>query len=177
VRVVADSRRHRPTEKILLRVCNAARHEILITNQYFIPTPPLVDALTRAADRGVDVQLVVPRMGRPIVAGLATDHCLGRLLAAGIKVWRWNGPMMHAKTVVVDRSWSLVGSSNVDPLSFRFNAELNLEVHGTAAGKQMAAIFTNDLRTCTLYTRDDWRSRSLAWRGLTRLVGLAGPIL
>ena len=177
VRIVADFRNHRPTEQILLLVCEAAQHEILITNQYFIPTPALVRALIEAVRRGVDVKLILPRLGRPLIAGLATDHYLGRFLASGIKIWRWNGPMMHAKTITVDRSWSLVGSSNVDPLSLRFNAELNLEVHGTSVGEQMATIFDNDLLTSTLYTYEDWRSRSVALRGLTRLASLAGPIL
>ena len=177
VRVVADSRGHRCTEQILVRVCNAARHEILITNQYFIPTRALREALISAARRGVEVKLIVPRLARPLIAGLATDRYLRGFFESGVKVWRWNGPMMHAKTIVVDRSWLLVGSSNVDPQSLRFNAELNLEVHGARIGEQMARVFAADLLASTPYTYDDWRARSLAWRTLTRLAGMAGPVL
>ena len=177
IRVVADSRRRRATEKILVRVCNAARHEILITNQYFIPTTALRAALISAARKGVDVKLIVPRLARPMIAGLATDECLRGFFDSGIKVWRWNGPMMHAKTIVVDRSWLLVGSSNVDPQSLRFNAELNLEVHGEKIGEQMARVFAADLLTSTPYTYDDWRRRSLMWRALARLAGVVGPVL
>jgi phosphatidylserine/phosphatidylglycerophosphate/cardiolipin synthase-like enzyme len=80
-------------------------------------------------------------VSRPFFVGFATGHRLGWLLEAGLKVWHWNGAMMHAKPVVVDRCWSLVGSTNLDWLSLRRNAEIDIEIHGSRVGDQMAEMF------------------------------------
>lgn len=90
-----------------------------------------------------------------------------------MKAWRWKGPMIHAKTAVVDRCWSLIGSSNLDPLSLRRNRELNVEIHGTAAGEQMAEVFARDRADSTPLTYDDWRRRPVVRRILGGLTALA----
>lgn len=177
VRVIADLRRNRVTEQILVRAFRAARREILITNQYCLPTPPVMRELVNAAQRGVEVRLILPQLGRPLIAGLATEHRLGRILVSGIRVWRWSGPMIHAKTVVVDRIWSLVGSSNLDAQSLRFNAELNVEVHGSNVGEQMAAMFGNDLRSSEPFTLEAWKRRSPTRKVFTAFAALPTPIL
>ena len=103
VRVLANEPRRRCTELALVAAIDAAQSEVLITNQYAVPTPPLTDALAAAGRRGVDVQVILPPASHPFFVGFATEHRLGRLLDAGLKVWYWKGAMMHAKTVV-DRS-------------------------------------------------------------------------
>lgn len=172
LRLITDEPGHRRVERTLAAVFSAARSEILITNQYFVPTPPVTEALLTALRGGVNVELLVPAHCSPAVVGLTSEHLVGPLLAEGLKMWHWKGPMIHAKTAVVDRCWSLVGSSNVDPLSFWRNAELNLEIHGSAVGEQMAGIFAEDRGRSTSFTYEDWRSRSLPRRWLTRLSSL-----
>jgi len=86
------------------------------------------------------------------------------MLEAGAKVWHWTGVMMHAKTVVVDRCWSLVGSTNIDVLSLRRNAEINIEIHGSHVGEQMAQMFAADRSDCVPFSLDEWRARSRARR-------------
>lgn len=159
VRVVTDGRGQRRVERILCRVFAAARHEILITNPYVLPTDPLLEALEAAAARGVAVELLVPLHGNHKVVELASEHGWGRLLRAGMRIWRWGGPMIHAKTVVVDRAWTLIGSSNLDPLSLAWNAELNFEIHGSAVGRAMAAAFTRDRRGATPLGLREWDER------------------
>lgn len=177
VRVLADEPGRRCTEQVLTAVIDAAQWEVLITNQYGLPTPPLAGALIAAARRGVDVQMILPPSSRPFFVGLATEHRLGRLLESGVAVWHWTGTMMHAKTVVVDRCWSLVGSTNLDRLSLRRNAELNVEVHGTRVGEQVAAMFEADQSACTPFSLSDWRERP-GWRRVaTRLTALAEPLM
>lgn len=122
-----------------------------------MPTPPLAEALVRAGRRGVNVQLILPPASHPFFVGFATEHRLGRLLEAGLKVWHWNGAMMHAKTVVVDRCWSFIGSTNLDWLSLRRNAEMNTEVHGSRVGEQRVI-------TCALVIRP--RHSSAAMRNV-----------
>jgi cardiolipin synthase len=72
--------------------------------------------------------------------------------------------MIHAKTVVVDRAWTLVGSSNLDRLSLVRNAELNFEIHGSAVGRSMAAVFTHDRRRSSSMSLDEWRERPVRRR-------------
>ena len=177
VRVLADEPGRHCTEPALIAVIDAAQSQVLITNQYAVPTPPLTGALVRAARRGVDVQLIVPPASHPFFVGFATEHRLGRLLEAGLNVWHWNGAMMHAKTVVVDRCWSLVGSTNLDWLSLRRNAEMNIEVHGSRVGEQMAEMFAADRVNCVPLSLGEWQARSPARRALTWLAAMADPVM
>jgi cardiolipin synthase len=99
------------------------------------------------------------------------------LLDEGLQVWHWSGAMMHAKTVVIDRCWSLVGSTNLDSLSLRRNAELNIEIHGSSVGEQVAHMFRTDLASCVAFSLSKWQSRRPLRRRLTRLAALAAPLM
>lgn len=173
VRVLADERGTRRTERALVHVLDAAGSDAFLTTPYLLPTGPLARALCAAARRGVDVQLLVPLRGNHRLVALGMEHALGELLQAGVKVWRWTGPLVHAKTAVVDGCWSLVGSTNLDPLSLRANAELNLEIHGTAFGAQVRASFLHDLARSRAWSEEEWRSRPWSRRLLTRTAMLA----
>lgn len=177
VRVLADEPGRRCTEEALLAAIGAARFEVLITNQYAVPTRPITEALVAASRRGIDVQLILPPASRPFFVGFATEHRLGALLGGGLSIWHWNGAMMHAKTVVVDRNWSLVGSTNLDRLSLRRNAEMNIEIHGPRVGEQMAQMFAADRATCTMFSLADWKARSPLRQGMTRVMALADPLM
>ncbi len=85
--------------------------------------------------------------------------------------------MMHAKTVVIDRCWSLVGSTNLDWLSLRRNAEIDIEIHGSRVGEQMAEMFAVDRADCEAFSLHEWHARSPLRRNLMRLVALADPLM
>ncbi|AVP58969.1 cardiolipin synthase ClsB [Pulveribacter suum] len=110
----------------------AARERVVIANAYFFPGWRLVRAMRRAALRGVDVCLILqgePDM--PIVktaAGLLYDH----LLRAGVRIYEYCERPLHGKVALVDRQWSTVGSSNLDPLSLSLNLEANVVIHDEA---------------------------------------------
>ncbi|MEX1258517.1 MAG: phosphatidylserine/phosphatidylglycerophosphate/cardiolipin synthase family protein [Gemmatimonadota bacterium] len=168
-RLVADLGRSRRTLPLLERVIDAAEAEVLITTPYFIPPPPLATALRRAVSRGVAVSVLIPGASNHRVAALSGEHGLGSLLACGVRVFLWQGAMIHAKSVVVDGLWTLVGSSNLDPLSLIRNAELNVEVHGSAVGRAMAELFREDCRESVQLTFTGWRKRALRRRLAGRL--------
>jgi phosphatidylserine/phosphatidylglycerophosphate/cardiolipin synthase-like enzyme len=79
--------------------------------------------------------------------------------------------------VVVDRCWSLVGSTNLDWLSLRRNAEMNIEIHGSRVGGQMADMFAVDRAGCTPFSLREWQARSPGRRALTSLAALADPLV
>ncbi|MEZ5318105.1 MAG: phosphatidylserine/phosphatidylglycerophosphate/cardiolipin synthase family protein [Vicinamibacterales bacterium] len=177
IRVLADDPGRRCTEQALVVALNAAQFEVLVTNQYCVPTPRLTEAFIAAARRGVHVEIIVPPLGRPWFVGMATEHRLGRLLEAGVVAWRWTGAMMHAKTVVVDRRWSLIGSTNLDWLSLRRNAELNVEIHGGYVGEQMADMFATDRTFCAPFSLRQWRERPPARRAFTWALAHVDPVM
>ncbi len=167
VRVIADEPRALRTERTLAAVFAAAESEILITNPYVILTASLTSALSDAVARGVVVRLLAPRFSNHHWVGLSAEHRFGKLLDSGVEIWRWLGPLIHAKTVVVDRCWSLVGSTNLDPLSLWRNAEINVEIHGARFGDQLADLFLHDLQTSEPFTLAQWRSRRRFRRWVT----------
>ena len=91
--------------------------------------------------------------------GLSAEHGLGELLDEGARVFLWSGAMLHAKSVVIDAAWTLIGSSNLDALSLDRNAELNIEIHGRAVGEAMARLFLEDCASSTPLTIDAWMRR------------------
>lgn len=175
VRIVTDLGASRRTQALVERALDAARREVLITNPYLIPPRSLALALKRAAARGVEVSVLVPGRNNHPVAGLSSEETLGELLEGGIAVYRWQGAMIHAKTIVVDGEWTLVGSSNLDTLSLARNAELNVEIHGSAPGSVMARLYREDCRESLPFTLGDWRHRPRRRRFAAGLASLLAP--
>lgn len=168
VRVISEMGPHRRLRRVLERVLGAARTEICITNPYFLPPEGLARVLLDAVGRGVHVEILLPGRNNHPVAGLSSEQLLGPLLRGGVRVFRWRGVMLHAKSLVVDREWTLVGSSNLDSFSLRRNAELNVEIHGSAVGETMARLFRDDCAGSDPYGLTEWRARSRPRRLLGR---------
>lgn len=96
---------------------------------YFIPDRPLISALVTAALRGVAITLVLPEVNNLPYVQWASRSYLWELLQQGVRIFAQPPPFVHTKFMVVDRSWSLIGSANLDPRSLRLNFEFNLEVY------------------------------------------------
>ncbi|MDL2354388.1 MAG: cardiolipin synthase [Pseudomonadota bacterium] len=150
--------------KSLVLAIQESKKSIHITSAYFVPDQQIVDALCGAAKRGVDVRLVLPGV---------TDHGLvlhaGRafydqLLASGVKIFHLQVAVLHAKTAVIDGTWSTIGSSNIDRRSFIHNYELNVIVLDPAFGQNMENAFAEDLRDSTEVSREAWSHRPWADR-------------
>ena len=123
----------------------SAERSIWIASAYFSPSPSEVEALTGAARDGVDVRILVPsRYDHPWIR-LATRSFYRRLLRNGVRIWEWRGEMMHAKTSVVDRRWTRVGSTDFNPLGVAINFELDAVIEDRVLGTQAEAMFLEDL--------------------------------
>jgi cardiolipin synthase len=116
-------------EFAVLQAIACSRDRISIMTPYFLPDQRLVTALSLAAMRGVDVQVVIPEKGNHRLLDWAVRANIGPLLRDGVKVWLCPPPFRHSKVMVVDGAWSLIGSSNWDMRSFRLNFELCVEVY------------------------------------------------
>jgi len=126
-----------------------ARKTLWLTDAYFVGLAPYVQALVAAARDGVDVRLLVPGSSDiPVVAGLSRSG-YRPLLKAGIRVFEWNGSMLHAKTAVADGQWARVGSSNLNIASWLGNRELDVAVEDAGFAGQLAAQYERDLGNAT----------------------------
>jgi cardiolipin synthase len=127
-----------------------ARERLWITDAYFVGTSPYVQALIAAAGDGVDVRLLLPGSGSdlPIVQNM-TRAGYRQLLQAGIRVFEWNGTMIHAKTAVADGKWARVGSSNLNIQSWLGNWELDVAVEDAAFARQLEEMYLRDLASST----------------------------
>jgi len=160
--------------RILMQLLIAsATRKIAITTPYFLPDKTLMRELCRAVARGVSVQILVP--------GKKSDHMLtrstsrgayGELLRAGAEVYEYQPSMIHAKILIVDELWAVVGSTNFDNRSFGINDEVNLAVRDRSVAQCLGADFLADLRESLRITLDDWRHRPATER-VTELLGWA----
>ena len=143
----------------------AAKKRIHISTPYFLPDASLSDELVRAIDRGVEVKILTP--------GALTDHALtrrssrrlmGPLLKAGAGIWEYQGSMLHAKVMLIDDLWAVVGSTNMDSRSFRLNDEVNLATPNANVVGKLETDFQGDLQRGTKVRYEEWRHRGIAER-------------
>ncbi|MEP6897168.1 MAG: phospholipase D-like domain-containing protein [Rhodanobacter sp.] len=130
-------------------IASMARETLWLTDAYFVGVAPYVQALVAAARDGVDVRLLVPGSSDiPAVAGMSRSG-YRPLLKAGIRVFEWNGSMLHAKTAVADRQWARVGSSNLNIASWLGNQEIDVAVEDAGFASQLADQYERDLQNAT----------------------------
>ena len=130
-------------------IASLARKTLWLTDAYFVGIAPYVQALVAAARDGVDVRLLVPGSSDiPAVAGMSRSG-YRPLLKAGIRVFEWNGSMLHAKTAVADGQWARVGSSNLNIASWLGNQELDVAIEDAGFAGQLAAQYERDLANAT----------------------------
>ncbi|WP_426688791.1 phospholipase D-like domain-containing protein [Rhodanobacter ginsengiterrae] len=130
-------------------IASMARKTLWLTDAYFVGVAPYVQALIAAARDGVDVRLLVPGSSDiPVVAGMSRSG-YRPLLKAGIRVFEWNGSMLHAKTAVADGQWGRVGSSNLNIASWLGNHEIDVAVEDDGFAGQLAAQYEKDLGNAT----------------------------
>ena len=148
----------------LLSAIASAETSVRITNAYFVPDPQLLAALEAAAERGVDVTLILPSQTDSWLTFHAGRRNYARLLRAGVKLYERRGVILHSKTALIDGVWATVGSTNLDWRSFLHNHELNAVVLGAEFGSQVQAMFERDLGASDAVTLEQWQRRSLDLR-------------
>jgi cardiolipin synthase len=130
-------------------IAAAARETLWLTDAYFAGTTPYIQALSAASRDGVDVRLLVPQATDiPVVRALSRIG-YRPLLESGVRVYEWNGPMIHAKTAVADGRWARIGSTNLNPASWVSNWELDVVIEDKRIGEEMEQMFLDDLENAT----------------------------
>ncbi len=149
LRIVASMPNSAGMYRLDQMIAAAARETLWLTDAYFAGTTPYIQALSAAARDGVDVRLLVPQATDiPVMRALSRTG-YRPLLESGVRVYEWNGPMIHAKTAVADGQWARVGSTNLNPASWVNNWELDVVIEDARIGEEMEQMFLEDLENAT----------------------------
>lgn len=132
---------------VLMEACACAQASIKVMTPYFLPGAETVSALTLAALRGVRVDIIVPQRSDHRFIDLAMRAHVAPLIEAGVRFWLGPAPFNHSKLMVVDKQWSLVGSSNWDMRSLRLNFEMNVEIYDEALALQLDGFMVGHQKT------------------------------
>jgi cardiolipin synthase len=148
----------------------SARKSIRIASPYFLPDRSLLRELVRAARRGVAVTVLLPgHWNNHPLTRLGSRRRYGVLLEAGVAIYEYQPAMMHAKVMVVDGLWSVLGSTNFDNRSFGLNDEVNVAILGRELAARLEADFAADLALSAAIRMEDWRRRPLGERAFALL--------
>ena len=149
-----------PIRNMYLEAIDRASERIWMTQGYLIPDDDVVAALHQATSRGVDVRIVIPAESNHVIADWLSRGYYDRLLHQGVRLFLYQGAMVHAKTCTIDGIWSTIGTANLDRLSLQGNYEVNVAITDPTVAERMAEIFEIDMANCVELTLDEWQSRS-----------------
>ena len=138
-----------------------AEQRIWLTTAYFVPTSEELDTLTDAAERGIDVRLMLPANSDAAPAMAVARSHYSALLESGVRIFEVDGIILHSKTVTIDGVWSAIGSSNFDHRSVLFNDEVDAIVLGTDTARDLEERFEEDRKVATEIDLEIWRERPL----------------
>jgi cardiolipin synthase A/B len=166
VRAISSSpdKPYSPIYATLLSAINSAETYAYVTTAYFVPDSRLLAALKGAAQRNVDVRLLLPDKTDSNLVFYASHSYYNELLSAGVKIYEREDALLHAKTALIDGVWSTIGSTNLDWLSLAYNQEINAVILGQEFGTQMRALFDKDIESSRLVTFEKWQQRSIGVR-------------
>jgi cardiolipin synthase A/B len=148
----------------MLSALRAAERTAFITMAYFVPDRQTIDLLRAAATRGVDVRLLLPGFSDSSLVLHAGRSHYQSLLDAGVRIFERNDASLHAKTMVIDGVWSMVGSANMDWRSFLHNDEVGAFVLDASVARTMTTVFENDLKRAHAVTLETWADRGIVPR-------------
>jgi len=155
----------------------AARREVMITTPYYVPNDSLQNALCTAAYRGIDVTIIFPARNDSWIVGAASRSYYGELLDAGVKIYEYEGGLLHTKSLTVDGVLTLIGSANMDRRSFDLNYENNILLVDEQLTQSMVERQQHYLAHSRLVTKDAvaaWPLSRCLWNNL---IATLGPLL
>jgi cardiolipin synthase len=161
--------RHTRAHRLFTRLFAIARRRVILSMAYFLPVGRVLQAVLRAPRRGVVVRVVVPARSDVPLVQHATRYLYDRLLRRRIRIFERQQSMLHSKVAVVDRSWSVVGSSNLDARSLWINLEFLAVVHSRPFARALEEIVAYEIAHSARVTRQSLRERSWWGRLVNRL--------
>ncbi len=163
--------------QVLTLAINQANESVCITTPYFVPSADLLETLKMTAQRGIKVDLIIPLKNDSIMVQWASRSFFGELLEAGVKIHKFDGGLLHTKSVVIDRKFCLVGTVNLDMRSLWLNFEVTLAVDDQEFTEEMHWLQMNYIKQSQVVEYEHWEKRSWGHRFLERVFYLFNPLL
>lgn len=164
-------------ETMILGALNAAGSSVRIVTPYFLPDQGLIRALGIAAQRGVEVEVLIPEKGNLTLVQWASTAQLDQVLEKGVRVFTSPPPFDHSKLMVIDGAWVLLGSANWDPRSLQLNFEFNVECYDGELGQRMERLFADRRSRARPLTLSDVEGRPLPVKLRDAVARLFSPYL
>ncbi len=164
-------------QRLVVAVLYSAHKRVVITTPYFVPDEPFLQAMQVAAQRDVEVNLILPvKTDHPLI-DMAGRAYFDELLEAGVRIFTYDNGLLHAKTITVDDSIAFLGSSNFDIRSFTLNFEINLLLYGREATQDLYERQMEYLHNSRPVVLSDWRKRGSLKRIADDIAKLFSPLL
>jgi cardiolipin synthase len=163
--------------RVALAAIQSARSRLVLTTPYFVPDEPALVSLMMAADRGVDVKLLVPAVPDHLFTAAAGRAQFQSLLDSGVGIFLYRPGLLHTKSITVDDAFAVMGSANLDVRSFNLNFELSILMYGPEAVAPLWAIQSRYLAESRQLQRDEWSRRSVLAQYADNAVALVSPLL
>lgn len=161
----------------ILKAITVAKEEILITTPYFIAGGSLIDCLNMAILGGVSVKLLLPGISDSLIVNAAARSYYAELLRSGAEIFLYRKGFVHSKTMVIDRSFSVVGSANMNHRSFNLDFEVNANIYSGEFAEQMRNMFYDDIRDAEKIEYEKWKNRSVFIKLAEKTARLMSPLM
>jgi cardiolipin synthase len=155
----------------------AARERLVITTPYYVPSEAMQSALCAAAHRGVDTTIIFPARNDSWQVAAASRSYYEELASAGVRIYEYNGGLLHTKSMTVDDDVTLIGSANMDRRSFDLNYENNILLHDRALTNAVRTRQETYLSSSSPVSRQDIEAWPALRRFWNNLMGMLGPVL
>lgn len=169
-------KKEEPIKNGFIKIIDSAKETLYMESGYFIPDKPLLDAIKNAAQRGVDVRIILSSISDHYTLYAAAATFLEELIAYGVRVYYYQG-FIHSKSMVADGEIVNIGSANLDIRSFYANFELTSIAYDKELGKKHNEIFFNDLNNCKELSFEDISNRSIKDKITGAFMRLLTPLL
>ncbi|STY57935.1 Cardiolipin synthase [Vibrio anguillarum] len=163
--------------QVLTLAMNQSNQSVRITTPYFVPSADLVATLKMTAQRGINVEIIIPHKNDSLMVKWASRAFYGELLEAGVKIYEFYGGLLHTKSVVIDNQFCLVGTVNIDMRSLWLNFEVTLAIEDQSFTQEMNWLQQRYIEQSHLVELAIWEQRPLYHRFFERLFYLFNPLL
>ncbi len=148
-------------KRAMMRMITFAEKSVYVQTPYFVPDGSIFESLKMAAQSGIDVRVMIPKMPDHVFVYWATYSYVGELLRSGGRAFIYDNGFLHAKTLVVDGEVCTVGSANFDNRSFKLNFETNAFIYDKSFSEKMKSVFEDDMEKGHELTLKDYNKRGL----------------
>lgn len=161
----------------MLKAIGQARKRVFIQTPYFLPPDSMLTALQAAALAKVDVRVMMPLRSDSTTLTYASFSYIMECLRAGIKIYLYEGGMLHSKVMIIDDNISSIGSANIDFRSFEHNFEDTMFIFSAQVNTELRRQFMIDLQDCRRVRASEWRRRPITQKAIQSIVRLLSPVL